>query len=337
MTTATLAKSLGLVSYPLQQRQFYPSKRAQTFAYFIVLDFEATCWQDKEKQPHKSEIIEFPAVLLDSGTGKIEDEFHEYVMPTECQILPEFCRKLTGIKQEWVDVAAPLPTVMKLFSDWLNKICAQRNIVINPGEKPAGDKKSATFVTWSDWDLGTMLLYECKRKSIFRASHFNAWTDLRLVYRTYYKTRPQGLNGAIEERGMLFVGQEHSGIDDARNTAKLVFKMIIDGCLFKVTKAIQGKKVMTLKSASAVVSNPARRSSSSGYTITGAEILALSVTPPLCKCGVLSARKKTSNGGPNHGRGYFTCKSAKGQSCGFYVWESSVVKEATGQPAAARS
>ena len=253
MATKALAESLGLISNPYQQRQTYPYLRQQIFEYFIVLDFEATCWKDKEAQPHKGEIIEFPAVLLNSSTGKIEDTFQRYVLPTERTVLSEFCKDLTGISQETVNSAIPLPAVMKLFSDWITKICEGKDIVINPPEKVA-NKKHATFVTWSDWDLGTQLLYECKRKSVFRASHFNCWIDLRLVYRQFYKSKPHGLNGALEERGMMFVGRQHSGIDDAKNTARLVFKMIINGCCLRITKAILGKEVVSMKVPA--ISNP---------------------------------------------------------------------------------
>lgn len=69
------------------------------FDYVIVIDFESTCWDTKDKQSkwqNLAEIIEFPAVLLNLRTGKIEDEFHQYVMPVENPTLSEFCTKLTG-------------------------------------------------------------------------------------------------------------------------------------------------------------------------------------------------------------------------------------------------
>ena len=325
MATKALAQSLGLVSNPLLQRQHHPRKRTQLFQYLIVLDFEATCWKDKQNQPSPGEIIEFPAVLLDCSTGKVEDTFHQYVMPVETTTLSEFCTNLTGISQETVSQSDPLPAVMKLFSDWVKSVCAARDILLNPTTEQPG-KLHATFLTWSDWDLGTQLLYECKRKSVFRASHFNAWIDLRAVYRKYYKSKPQGLNGALEERGMMFVGREHSGIDDARNTARLVFKMICDGHCFRVTKTIQGKQVMSVKPAA--ISKPNTGISKPNTVITKPPCptnppIKTTVTPPLCKCGAGSARKQTQNGGPHHGRYYFTCKS---KSCNFYSWESVVIQ-----------
>lgn len=69
----------------------------QLFEYFIVLDFESTCWKDSKFRTQ--EIIEFPAVLMNARTGVIEDEFHRYLLPQENPILSEFCKELTGITQ----------------------------------------------------------------------------------------------------------------------------------------------------------------------------------------------------------------------------------------------
>lgn len=41
-------------------------------------------------------------------------------------------------------------------------------------------------------------------------------------------------------------------------------------------------------------------------------------TPPLCGCGCRTKRKHVRNGGPNHGRTFFTCQKA---GCQFFQWE----------------
>lgn len=46
---------------------------------------------------------EFPGVLIDTSTGKIEEEFQQYVRPEENNRLSAFCTQLTGIKQQQVD------------------------------------------------------------------------------------------------------------------------------------------------------------------------------------------------------------------------------------------
>ncbi|XP_015681728.1 ERI1 exoribonuclease 2 [Protobothrops mucrosquamatus] len=91
---------------------------------------------------------------------------------------------------------------------------------------------------YADWDLGICLHYECKRKQLRKPDILNSWIDLRATYKNFYSRRPQGLNGALKDVGILFQGREHSGLDDSRNTARLAWKMIRDGCVMKITKSI---------------------------------------------------------------------------------------------------
>ena len=44
-------------------------------------------------------LVEFPAVLLNTQSGDIEAEFHQYLQPQENPILSDFCKQLTGISQ----------------------------------------------------------------------------------------------------------------------------------------------------------------------------------------------------------------------------------------------
>ena len=76
-----------------------------------VLDFEATCFNDK--RTFKQEIIEFPVVLIDAQTGnQIGEEFHFYLRPKFHPELSSFCTELTGITQ----VRLPVPhTSSSLF------------------------------------------------------------------------------------------------------------------------------------------------------------------------------------------------------------------------------
>lgn len=67
--------------------------------YFCVVDFEATCWEDQDFKSAESEIIEFPAVLLNAKSLVKEAEFHSYCRPAINPVLSEFCTSLTGITQ----------------------------------------------------------------------------------------------------------------------------------------------------------------------------------------------------------------------------------------------
>lgn len=71
-------------------------KAPQPLSKLLVLDFEATCDSEKFSPP---EIIEFPVVVFDTATLRIEEEFHQYVRPTVNPQLTPFCTQLTGIQQ----------------------------------------------------------------------------------------------------------------------------------------------------------------------------------------------------------------------------------------------
>jgi ERI1 exoribonuclease 2 len=89
----------------------------QAFDYFLVVDFEATC--EKEKRIYPQEIIEFPSILVNGATGRIESAFRRYVRPKHHPLLTQFCRDLTGIRQEDVDGGVDLEDAIWLHDAWL--------------------------------------------------------------------------------------------------------------------------------------------------------------------------------------------------------------------------
>ncbi|KAK2909567.1 hypothetical protein Q8A67_005404 [Cirrhinus molitorella] len=240
MSTKSLAKELGLIrkrsdSSGAHQR---PSFCKQRFSFLIVIDFESTCW--REKNSFGQEIIEFPAVLLNLSNGKVESEFHSYVQPQEHPTLSAFCTELTGITQDRVDSAPPLHICLSRFTRWLHSLQQERGVVFETDSAgPAPSGQPCAFVTWSDWDLGVCLLYECKRKQLSVPEALKSWIDLRATYRLFYNRKPKGLRGALLDLGIQFTGREHSGVVDARNTALLVWRMVSDGCLLTVTKCLR--------------------------------------------------------------------------------------------------
>ncbi|NXI33286.1 ERI2 exoribonuclease, partial [Sterrhoptilus dennistouni] len=184
--------------------------------------------------------VEFPAVLLNTSTGALESEFHMYVQPQEHPILSEFCTELTGITQNQVDEGVPLNICLSQFLKWIQKIQKEKNIIFSTDSQSnsTSEAKACAFVTWTDWDLGVCLHYECKRKQLRKPDILNSWIDLKATYRAFYNRKPKGLNGALQDLGIAFEGREHSGLDDSRNTARLAWRLICDGCVLKVTKSL---------------------------------------------------------------------------------------------------
>ncbi|XP_057272938.1 ERI1 exoribonuclease 2 [Pezoporus wallicus] len=275
MATKRLARQLGLARSRVRARSSTRAAR-QRFGYLIVIDFEATCWRDAGRRaPEIGECgrggaggrserplarltgqppstardwgvngsnlpVEFPAVLLNTSTGEIESEFHTYVQPQEHPVLSEFCTELTGITQNQVDEGVPLSICLSQFLKWIQKIKMEKKIVFGTDilSNSTSEAKPCTFVTWTDWDLGVCLHYECKRKQLRKPDILNSWIDLKATYRVFYNRKPKGLNGALQDLGIAFTGREHSGLDDSRNTACLAWRLICDGCVLKVTKSL---------------------------------------------------------------------------------------------------
>ncbi|XP_010127392.1 PREDICTED: ERI1 exoribonuclease 2, partial [Chlamydotis macqueenii] len=183
---------------------------------------------------------EFPAVLLNTSTGETESEFHTYVQPQEHPILSEFCTELTGITQNQVDEGVPLNICLSQFLKWIQNIEKEKKIIFSADvlSNSTSEAKPCTFVTWTDWDLGVCLHYECKRKQLRKPDFLNSWIDLKATYRAFYNRKPKGLSGALQDLGIAFAGREHSGLDDSRNTARLAWRLICDGCVLKVTKSL---------------------------------------------------------------------------------------------------
>jgi inhibitor of KinA sporulation pathway (predicted exonuclease) len=170
---------------------------------YIALDFEATC--DEPDNPDPQEIIEFPAVVVGSEGGADPVEFHALVRPVAHPRLTRFCVGLTGIRQEQVDRGDTFPEVLAQFEEWLER---------------QGDFR---FVTCGDWDLGSMLPRQCAQYELPVPSWARSWVNLKRIFAQHFPraSRRTGLRAMAAFLGTPLIGRLHSGIDDARNIARV--------------------------------------------------------------------------------------------------------------------
>jgi inhibitor of KinA sporulation pathway (predicted exonuclease) len=91
--------------------------------FVCVLDFEATCWNNKKYPRNEMEIIEFPSILFYVTETEVKKigEFHEYVKPVIHPKISEFCTELTGISQENVHNCYIINVVYERHHQWLLK------------------------------------------------------------------------------------------------------------------------------------------------------------------------------------------------------------------------
>jgi 2'-phosphotransferase len=93
------------------------SSSSSSFDYLCVLDFEATCENNKRIT---QEVIEFPGVLVDVKAKKVISQIQLYCRPVVNSKLTPFCTELTGITQQTVDGGVSFREAWKDYNQWLN-------------------------------------------------------------------------------------------------------------------------------------------------------------------------------------------------------------------------
>ena len=81
---------------------------------------------------------------------------------------------------------------------------------------------------------------QCQLSSIPIPKYARKWINLRKLYRNFYKVLNGTLEDMVNNLGMKFEGRPHCGMDDARNIARILRKMVQDGCEIKFNESLYG-------------------------------------------------------------------------------------------------
>ncbi|XP_051186194.1 uncharacterized protein [Lolium perenne] len=293
--------SFSALRFPVIARACFPLRRTtmssaaphllQEFEFFLVVDFEATC--EKDKRIYPQEIIEFPSVLVDGATGRIQSAFRRYVRPKYHPVLTPFCRDLTGIRQEDVDGGVDLREALLLHHRWLQAATA--------GARKGG---SLAVVTWGDWDCRTMLESECVFKGIEKPAYFDRWVNLRVPFQAVLGGGGRvNLQEAVRAAGLNWEGRLHCGLDDARNTARLLVEIMRRGAKIAITGSL----------ASPPIQYKEEKEQQPHTSLCGGA----------CYCGVASRGGVVAVPGPTQGRCFWGCGNwtpTMGAVCPYFLW-----------------
>lgn len=170
--------------------------------FYLVVDLEATCWENDPEQPEKSEIIEIGAVLWDSRQKEVLNEFQSFVQPVRHPLLSTFCTSLTSIKQTQVADAPLYPEVMQSLH---KKILEKYQVVLS---------------SWGAYDR-KQLQHDCEFHKVtfpFSEEHLN----IKQMFAACFGCKPCGMLHALDMLGLPLAGIHHRGIDDARNIARIL-------------------------------------------------------------------------------------------------------------------
>lgn len=186
----------------------------------VVVDLEATCWEGDEDRRADMETIEIGAVKLDGDLTTANesqvhaklmaaDEFQVYIKPVVEPTLSDFCTELTGITQEQVDAGVTFTEAFGLFAEW------------------AGDRP--TLASWGHFDI-TQLDKDCRKHGIATphwvspVEHIN----LKARFEDYIGFQCKYISDGIAALELEFEGRSHSGLDDARNAARILAYLAVN-------------------------------------------------------------------------------------------------------------
>ena len=188
----------------------------------VIVDLEATCWDDDSHDKSEMEIIEIGAVALDH-TGETIDEFTVFIKPVRNPVLSAFCTKLTSITQDQVNSGFTFKEALFKFFQWV-----------------LGHAGSSGYRLWS-WGYYDRSQFE--RDCNYHGVDYN-WLDgthrnLKTAFAQRRSDRREmGTTHAISVSGLNWQGTHHRGIDDAKNIAR-IFNLHRDWYLTNVKPTTQ--------------------------------------------------------------------------------------------------
>jgi inhibitor of KinA sporulation pathway (predicted exonuclease) len=167
----------------------------------IIVDLEATCWKGKIPNNQYSEIIE---IGINNPQG--------ILISPKVSTVSEFCNELTTITQHMLD------TKGISFEEAIEKV------------KTEYDLENCIWGSYGQYDYN-MLKKECERNNIenpFLNNHINVkhkCAEFLAKKNPIKNRRGIGMKKALEILNIELEGTHHRGVDDAKNIAKIYYKI----------------------------------------------------------------------------------------------------------------
>ena len=171
----------------------------------LVVDIEATCWEEAIPPEQESEIIEIGICPLDIASGQRLEKASILVKPEYSEI-SEFCKQLTTLTQEQVTQGITFP---EAYSFLRKKYLSKERI----------------WASYGDYDR-SQFQRQCQSRSItypFGNRHINVKSLLAIVYALPSEV---GMVQALDLLKLTLEGTHHRGRDDAWNIARILSKLL---------------------------------------------------------------------------------------------------------------
>ncbi|CAJ1388058.1 unnamed protein product [Effrenium voratum] len=203
----------------------------------LLLDLEGG--GNKDGRDGEDEIIEVPILSMCSSTGKECGRFHRFARPgywtrEEWSMRNRFH---AGCFNNGAN-SVPFPEVVHAIQNWLRDL-----LQLAPGKELRSE--DFLFVTCGNWDVKSAIPRQCSNPVPGTVDYslqqllFSRWSNLKEVYRDFYKlpdsAAPTGMRGMLKLMRIPLSGQHHLGMDDVSNLAKILQRLIHEGCKVEPT------------------------------------------------------------------------------------------------------
>ena len=190
-----------------QDRKKIMPRKFNQMDKIIVIDIEATCYE-AGKFPHDEvqEIIEFGITLIDVKQRNIAFSTSILVKPMRSKI-SAYCENLTSLTTKILEASGVS------FIDAIAMIQNQ----FSP--------KTCTWASYGNFDK-SLIKEQCAREGIkcpFSANHFNIKNLFALKFGLNSEV---GMKEALKIAGIPLEGRHHRGVDDSKNIAKILIKIL---------------------------------------------------------------------------------------------------------------
>ena len=178
---------------------------AKNLDKIIVVDVESTCWNGKIPEGQVSEIIEIGLCLLDVQTLEISENRGIMVKPERSEV-SDFCTELTTITPEMLKDGFSFAEACKIL-------------------RKEYDSRNRVWASFGAYDLN-QFKRQCKLFEVpypFGPSHINVKVLFPLKQKL---TRQTGMDGALKMLNIPLEGTHHRGVDDAKNIAKVLARLL---------------------------------------------------------------------------------------------------------------
>ncbi|GAV92274.1 LOW QUALITY PROTEIN: RNase_T domain-containing protein, partial [Cephalotus follicularis] len=158
--------------------------------------------------------------------------FHRFVRPTAMseQRINQYIegKYWKFVNRVWHDTALPFKEVLLQFEAWLT----QHQLWT---KESGGPLNRAAFITCGDWDLKTKVPEQCKVSMIKLPPYFMEWINIKDAYSNFYWTEVSGMRTMLNHSNIPLQGSHHLGIDDTKNIARVLQRMLSDGAFMQIT------------------------------------------------------------------------------------------------------